>query len=395
MRSIRLLLLVVAAAAIAAVVVPAAGALTYPDDICPVRDNTVIKVCPSGETGKAYSYQIKGREGTGCVPEVRFKSVGTMPPGLSINSGGLISGTPTQAGTYVFWINMQDIPKEQGGAPWCADDRSTERQFEITIFQGVQIQQRQSVLSPGQLTVPYSLQFSAVGGTPTWSISAGSLPAGLALASNGLLSGTPTAAGDFTFKVTASVGSRSDTQTYSMSVVPKLQVNALSGVGEVGRPFSDAVHATGGKPGYAFALDGVLPAGLTFNPSTGAIAGTPTVPGNSSVTLTVTDAVGLKTTQDLKFKIAAQLLVTKKPLAAAKVGRAYRVTFRATGGVTPRSWRILGGRPGLLPKGLRLNARTGVLSGVPTQTGTFRLRIQVADKLGAHAALGVVLKVNA
>src|SRR6266576_2606521 len=84
MRSIRLLLLVVAAAAIAVVVVPAAGALTFPDDICPVRSGTVIKVCPTGETGKPYTYQIKGREGTGCVPEVKFRSIGTMPPGLSI-----------------------------------------------------------------------------------------------------------------------------------------------------------------------------------------------------------------------------------------------------------------------------------------------------------------------
>ena len=87
--------------------------------------------------------------------------------------------------------------------------------------------------------------------------------------------------------------------------------------------------------------------------------------------------------------------MTKRPLPAAKVGSAYRALLRATGGVAPRSWRILGGRPGLLPTGLRLNARTGQISGTPKQSGTFRLRIQVTDKLGAHSAVGFVLKVAA
>src|SRR6476619_5630417 len=105
----RLLLVAVAAAAIACIAVPAAGALTFPDDVCPVRSGTVIKVCPTGETGKAYSYQLKGRDGTGCVPYVIWKAAG-LPPGLSIDSGsGMISGVPTQTGTYVFWVTMTDV----------------------------------------------------------------------------------------------------------------------------------------------------------------------------------------------------------------------------------------------------------------------------------------------
>jgi hypothetical protein len=393
MRLSRILLLVIAAAAIAGVVVPAAGALTFPDDVCPVRDGTVIKVCPTGETGKSYSYQIRGREGTGCVPEVKFKSVGSMPTGLSISSGGLISGTPSQAGVWVFWIEMKDVPSWEGGAPWCGDNRSTERQFEISVFQGLQIQQRQSALTPGQVAAPYNLQFSATGGTPAWTVSSGSLPAGLALSSSGLLSGTPTATGDFSFKITATAGSTTDTQTYSMSVVQKLQFGAIQGVAEVGVPFQSAPQPSGGKPGYKWSIDGVLPSGLTMDPASGAISGTPTAPGKSTVKLTVTDTLGLTSTVDLPFTVAARLAVTKKPLPSAAVGRAYHGTLRATGGVIPRTGRILGGNPGLLPKGLKLNARTGELSGTPTQAGTFRLRIQATDKLGAHAALGFVLKV--
>jgi len=67
----RFLLVAAAAAAIAVIAVPAAGALTFPDDICPIRPGTVVKVCPSGETGKPYSYQLKGRDGTGAAVRSR------------------------------------------------------------------------------------------------------------------------------------------------------------------------------------------------------------------------------------------------------------------------------------------------------------------------------------
>ena len=395
MRFSRLLLLAIAAAAIAGVVVPAASALTFPDDVCPVRDGTVIKVCPSGETGKSYNYQLKGRDGTGCVPFVAWKADG-LPPGLSIDSSsGLISGTPTQTGTYVFWVTMTDIPNTAGGVFWCSDDNSTEKQFEITINQGLQINQRQSSLTAGQMTVPYNLQFTATGGSPTWTVSSGSLPGGLTLSSAGLLSGTPTAAGDFSFKVMATDGGRSDTQTYSMSVVPKLAIGPTSNIAEVGLAYQFAPQATGGKAGYRWSIGGALPAGLTMDPASGAISGTPAAAGTSTLKLTVTDSIGLTTTVDFRLVVASRLLVTKRPLAAAKVGSAYRVTLHATGGVAPRRWRVLGGLPGFLPRGLRLNATTGQISGTPRQTGTFRLRLQVADKLGAHSAAGLVLKVSA
>jgi large repetitive protein len=392
MRLTRLLLLIVAAAAIAGVAASSAGALTFPDDICPVRPGTVIKVCPSGETAKPYSYQLKGRDGTGCVPYVSWKAAG-LPPGLSIDSGsGRISGTPTQTGTYVFWVTMTDIPASQGGVFWCADNDSTEKQFEITINQGLQIAQRQSTLTPAQLTVPYNLQFTATGGSPTWTVS-GALPAGLTLSPTGLLSGTPTAAGDYSFKVTATDGSRSDTQTYSISVVPKLVIGPIKDAAEVGLAYQFAPQATGGKPGYTWTVEGTLPAGLTLDPATGALTGTPAAPGTFALKLMVKDAAGLTMTADFPLTVAPQLLAAKRALPVGKVGAAYRATLRATGGVAPRKWRILGGLPGTLPKGLKLNAKTGQITGVPRQSGTFRLRIQVTDKLGAHSALRYVLKV--
>ena len=132
-----------------------------------------------------------------------------------------------------------------------------------------------------------------------------------------------------------------------------------------------------------------------MNPATGAISGTPTAAGTSKPQLVVTDSLGLKDTQAVPFVVVAHLQITRKPLAVGKVGGAYNTFLRSTGGARPRTWTILGGGPGTLPKGLKLDAKTGQLSGTPKQAGTYRLRIQVSDALGAHSAAGLVLKVAA
>jgi len=146
----------------------------------------------------------------------------------------------------------------------------------------------------------YSNLLQASGGTTpyTWSISAGSLPAGLSLAtSTGLISGTPTASGTTSFTATVTdAGSPAQTQSVKLSLVvaapapATLTISASLPSGTVGTGYSSPMTATGGTPAYTWSITaGSLPAGLTLAATSGVISGTPTASGTYNFTATVSD----------------------------------------------------------------------------------------------------------
>jgi len=169
-------------------------------------------------------------------------------------------------------------------------------------------------LPDGTVGVAYSQTLQATGGvTPyTWSVVSGSLPAGLSLGSStGTVSGTPTATGTSNFTVQVADSQQpadTDTQALSITTVaappaPTITTTSLPS-GTRGTPYSATVQATGGTLPYTWSIvSGSLPTGLSLNPSTGVISGTPTKKGTKSFTIRCTDAMSQYDDQALSITI--------------------------------------------------------------------------------------------
>src|SRR5579859_2498835 len=138
--------------------------------------------------------------------------------------------------------------------------------------------------------------------------------------------------------------------------------------------YQASMTASGGKQPYTWSIAaGSLPPGLHLTSSTGTISGMPSQSGTFNFSAQVQDSSSpLKTvTGPVAVTVSSTtspLQITTSSLPAGKVGTTYQATLTASGGTQPYIWSAPSGS---LPPGLTLNSSTGVLSGSPTQQGTF------------------------
>ncbi len=246
-----------------------------------------------------------------------------------------------------------------------------------------------SAFGAGEVGVAYDAVPTTSGGTgpATWSISSGTLPAGLTLdTTTGEVSGTPTSDGTSTFDlvVTDSLGqSASQSETVTVATDPAITSSAF-GAGEVGVAY-DAVPTTSGGtgPDTWSVASGTLPAGLTLDTTTGEVSGTPTSDGTSTFDLVVTDSLGQSASQSETVTVATDPAITSSAFGAGEVGVAYDAVPTTSGGTGPDTWSVANGT---LPAGLTLDTTTGEVSGTPTSDGTSTFDLVVTDSLGQSAS---------
>ena len=200
------------------------------------------------------------------------------------------------------------------------------------------------------------------------------------MSASGVISGTPTAAGQFTFTLQAAlVDGRSDTKTQTITVRDPLKVTGtgISGArSEVSVPYQASLTATGGSGTFTWSLgSGSLPRGVTLAQD-GSLSGTPRESGRFAFQAKVTDSEGRSASVNGLLVVAPRLLVPKQQLRLGKAGRLYRATLVATGGVIPKLWKVTNGP---LPRGLRLDRKTGIISGTPRKAGRYPITVQITD----------------
>jgi hypothetical protein len=337
---------------------------------------------PGGEVNVAYSDQLTVTGGTS--PFSWAVTNGTLPAGLALGaSTGLLSGTPTTAASYSFTVKVTD----HGGL-------SDTEPVSLTITAGPSL----SFPAPpaGWTSTVYGDTLTESGGSApyAWSVSSGSMPAGISLSADGTLSGTPTATGAFSFtvKVTDANG-QSATQATSVSISAGVSATfSAPPAAVVATAYTDTLTATGGTTPYTWSVNaGSLPPGITLT-SAGVLAGTPATAGSFTFTVNVIDANNGIATTSITLVVAGVLTLGFPAPPAGTVGTAYTDSLTATGGTTPYTWSV---SSGTLPAGITLSASAGVLAGTPTTAGASAFTVKVTDASNHSASQATSITVAA
>ncbi len=387
-------------------VVPSASAGSIDDgDPCPRTGTAPDLICPIGTVGVPYSIKFHGDEQPICSPgDDQWYISGAAPPGLTLARDGTLSGTPTQAGTYSFWVELK-LPD----TPTCSSRDNSEERATVTINPGTlpppplpRLIIGPEAVGAAMVGVPYMTAMTAnLSDAKTWSIveGSGSLPPGLALAAgNGVISGTPTTPGSYSFTVRATIsGNRSDTKGLTIQVRERL---VLAGAGaletrvartEVGIVFDGGLFATGGFGTYTWSVDGELPPGLELDVD-GTISGKAEEAGIYRFTVSVTDAESRRATYAARIVVAERLAIARTVLKPGKVGRFLSRKVATFGGVGPITTKL---KRGPLPRGVFFDRLAGIFVGSPTKAGRWKIRVEIIDSLGVKATATIVLVIRA
>ncbi|HYC37567.1 MAG TPA: putative Ig domain-containing protein [Usitatibacter sp.] len=319
----------------------------------------------TGTGGQPFSYQI-----TASNSPTSFGATG-LPAGVSVNtSTGLVSGTPTQGGTFNATVSATNV-SGTGTQP-----------VTITINLVAPVITSSSSAS-GTGGQPFSFQVTA-GNLPS-SFSASGLPAGLSIdTASGLISGTPTVTGTFTVTVNAtnSAGTGTQTLTLTLNLAPPAITSPGSAAASLGSPFSYQITAS--NLPASFGASG-LPPGLSVDTGSGLVSGTPTSPGSFNATISASNAAGTGS-QALTINVAGgPPAITSAATASGIVGQAFSYQITATNFAT--SFGATG-----LPPGLSVATSTGLISGTPTAPGSYSATITASNAAGTGSqALSITI----
>ena len=331
---------------------------------------------PQVVQGQPYTFTFHATGGTGALS---WSGVGALPDGMALSADGIFSGTPTVAGFNNFRVQVRDSGSPQQTAQ--ADEN----------FYAIGLLSLSGVSFPNaNRGIGYQFSFFPVRGRPpfTFAITSGALPPGFSVSTYGntagQVSGTPTQAGTFSFTLQVTdAGEGALQQTASAAL--SLKVDAILKIttlelpsGILSRPYTGGLSAVNGVAPLHWSVP-FVPAGLTFNSTTGVFSGTPTEAVSSSFAVSVTDSSTppQDDTASVTWFLFGPLSFLQTDLGSVPIG--------TTGALFPIYF--MGGEPpvtssivsGTLPVGLTLNSTANFFGGGAQQIGHYSIGVRLQD----------------
>ncbi|MCC6263620.1 MAG: putative Ig domain-containing protein [Bryobacterales bacterium] len=342
---------------------------------------------PGGTAGTAYTTPLTASGGDDGPYTWSTAPGSSLPAGLTLSGTGELSGTPQEAGVFSFTVQVDDGDSNTAAAT---------KLFSLTIVPVITSLNPSNraagntdlvlqIVGRGFKGGATSVQF---GGTliPTGSVAVTGSPVTTALLT--VPGSALTTPGDVPVTVTVN-GATSNAATFTVIGDTTLTISNESNLGTrtAGLPFSVDLEATGGNGNFTWsvATGSTLPGGLSLNPATGVLSGTPNAAGAFNFTIRVVDdkAPPSQSSGQKAFTLTIQdFVVSTTTLPQARVGLAYSAPLALAGGPTvppaDYQWTLVSGAASL-PDGIAFNPATGTLSGIPgpisAASQTFTVRV--------------------
>jgi len=250
-----------------------------------------------------------------------------------------------------------------------------------------------AAIPDGTVGQPYSATLTATSGTgPSFDVSAGTLPAGITLSAAGVLSGTPTAGGNYAFTVRATAtGAQAGTRNFTLRIGLVLQAATLP-AGTTGAAYTTQLTPPAGATApvtWKF-VSGKIAAGLSFDPN-GTVSGRPTEAGVFIFGAEATDAKGGRGAANFTLTVNfPTLTLAASRLPDARQGVRYRFQVAPEGGTLPYAFAFVSGK---LPKGVNFGPK-GLVWGKPLVSGVFKWQAMVKDAFGAQQQFQLELRIK-
>jgi putative Ig domain-containing protein len=352
---------------------------------------------PETTAERAYSQSLQASGGS--PPYSWSIASGSLGTGLNLSANGLISGTPTSAGTSVFVVRVTDSAQQTVTRTLAITVRPADHLAPFGTLETPDVRSTLNnsasgsgwaldnvgvtqidVLLDGQKVADaiYGLSRPDIGSV--WSSFPNAGHAGFSF----VIDTTRFSNGDHTLSVRFLDAAGNATIAGTRSVNLQNLVFTITTTdllrGTRNQPYAMQLAAANGRPPYSWTLlSGSLPTGLSLNVS-GQISGTPTVFGQFPFVVRATDSTGAVAVASYTMTIISDIeqlrVITSGPLTQGSTGVDYSYQLFWAGGVSPRTWSMA---TGALPGGLALGSTSGVISGAPTQVGTFNFTVRLTD----------------